>query len=738
MNGSNDSKNTPAVFSKAGNYALSVTVADASGGTVSGTTNVTVAQVLTSIAVTPPGGGLVATSNTSQFTATGFDQFGDPMVAPPSFAWSGTGGGTINSSGFLTTGTQTGGPYTAVASALGVSGTGLFRVLRTPPSVTITSPGTWSVIVPNMANSLVLTATASSPYAAPSLTWKKLSGPTGGVASFSNTNQAVSSVTFSQSGTYTLCCIANDTVLTATNNLVVGVGVPALNPYVDADLGATGTTGSCTMTGGTFALLGSGADIYGTSDAFHYAYAQTSGSVVLTARVAGIQSPGASSVKAGLMIRQSLDPGSANVSLLILQNSSSVLEYRDIAGNVTVVPTHLTFTPPYWVRLVRIGGSVTGYFSPDGVNWSPAGTTPPIALSDPVNVGLAVSSRLKGTLASGTFDNVNGMFDSNSAPQVDPGATVGVATHVAASLNGSASDDGLPLGSSLTTAWSMVSGSGTANFGNANALASTVTPSAFGNYVLRLSASDGSATVFQNIGLTSYTPPSISVIANQSMLSNTSVGPLSFTVSNAVIPSGSPLVAGSLTLAASSSNLGLVPNANVILGGGTSASRTATITPALNKGGLATITLTVSSGTLASTNSSFSLNVTPTFTTWVSAMPALGTLTKPLDDPNHDGIPNLLSYALGVDPLASCPSVLPVIGRQNGYLTLTYRQCKSVTGVSFSVEGVGKINGGLWSTTGIAETSRVDMGTYWLVTASDGVPIFSGSSRFLHLKVSQP
>src|SRR5205823_4701463 len=65
----------------------------------------------------------------------------------------------------------------------------------------------------------------------------------------------------------------------------------------------------------------------------------------------------------------------------------------------------------------------------------------------------------------------------------------------------------------------------------------------------------------------------------------------------------------SLTLGKSSSNLGLVPLNNIVLGG-SGANRTVTITPVANGNGTATITLSVSDGQYTST-SSFVLTVNP-------------------------------------------------------------------------------------------------------------------------------
>jgi hypothetical protein len=112
------------------------TVTAASGG-VSGTASVTVTSVpvLTSISVSPASAS-VAVNGTQQFTATAKDQLGNPLVPQPSFTWTVSGGGTINSNGLFTAGSTAGGPYTVTAASGGVSGTA---------SVTVTSASTFTI-----------------------------------------------------------------------------------------------------------------------------------------------------------------------------------------------------------------------------------------------------------------------------------------------------------------------------------------------------------------------------------------------------------------------------------------------------------------------------------------------------------------------------------------------------------------------------------------------------------------
>ena len=84
----------------------------------------------------------------------------------------------------------------------------------------------------------------------------------------------------------------------------------------------------------------------------------------------------------------------------------------------------------------------------------------------------------------------------NQAPSVDAGPDLSVVLPASASLDGTVSDDGLPSSpGQVTTTWAQVSGPGTTSFGNVNAVDTTATFSTAGTYVLRLSASDGQATV---------------------------------------------------------------------------------------------------------------------------------------------------------------------------------------------------------------------------------------------------
>jgi PKD repeat protein len=110
-----------------------------------------------------------------------------------------------------------------------------------------------------------------------------------------------------------------------------------------------------------------------------------------------------------------------------------------------------------------------------------------------------------------------------------------------ANLSGTATDDGLPSGTLLTT-WSNVSGPAPVTFANANALTTTATFSTAGTYVLRLTASDtalsstSDVTIVVNGGATN-TAPVVNAGAGQTITLPAAAN-LSGTATDDGLPSG--------------------------------------------------------------------------------------------------------------------------------------------------------------------------------------------------------
>ncbi len=92
---------------------------------------------------------------------------------------------------------------------------------------------------------------------------------------------------------------------------------------------------------------------------------------------------------------------------------------------------------------------------------------------------------------------------SNAAPAVNAGADQTITLPASASLNGSATDDGLPNPpGALSRAWTKVSGPGTVTFADATNPVTTATFSAAGEYVLRLTANDSALIGSDDVQIT--------------------------------------------------------------------------------------------------------------------------------------------------------------------------------------------------------------------------------------------
>ena len=97
-----------------------------------------------------------------------------------------------------------------------------------------------------------------------------------------------------------------------------------------------------------------------------------------------------------------------------------------------------------------------------------------------------------------------------------------------------------------------------------------------------------------------------------------------------------------------------------------------------------------------------------------------------------DGMPNLLKYALALNPLE--PTNSPVVGDiDTGYLRLTTPKNSDATDVSLHVEVTASLLAG-WSTNG----TTVDLDTPTLLRAHYDTPVASSTSGYIGLSVSRP
>ncbi len=185
-------------------------------------------------------------------------------------------------------------------------------------------------------------------------------------------------------------------------------------PWHHDDIGGVDWAGSASLNDGVFGISGAGSDIAGSQDSFHYIYQPLNGDKTIVARVASIPNPPNTSVKAGIMIRETLDAGSRNAMFLVLGGSGANLQWRATTDGVSSsLSGDRTAKAPYWVKLVRGGSRFAGYQSVDGTNWTLAGLST-VPMDAAGYIGLALTSRDPRTLASATFDSVQITSDSDN------------------------------------------------------------------------------------------------------------------------------------------------------------------------------------------------------------------------------------------------------------------------------------------------------------------------------------
>ena len=169
---------------------------------------------------------------------------------------------------------------------------------------------------------------------------------------------------------------------------------------------------------GTCTIVGAGHDIWGTADGFRYVYTEVSGDFEVAVQVTYFERV-EDWTKAGLMARQSVDPGAKNALSTAAaaadlgvqitwrpetDGETSELNFWELGG-----PTE--FNDGEWIRLTRSGNDFSASWSDDGVTWADDYATVTVEMDDPILVGLAVTSCESTLLCEATFENltVNGI-----------------------------------------------------------------------------------------------------------------------------------------------------------------------------------------------------------------------------------------------------------------------------------------------------------------------------------------
>ena len=198
-------------------------------------------------------------------------------------------------------------------------------------------------------------------------------------------------------------------------SMVMALGVVVALPQTN-DLGIFTNEGSVGTTPpgckahydsakGEYTITGGGANMWAATDAFYFVWKQVSGDVTLTADIQWVGTSTAEHRKAVLMVRQSLDPGSAYGDAVSHGNGLTSLQFRG-APNEQTYQVIAAEDGPSRLRIVKKGSRFTMYFGKPGEELKPTGPVEFVTLHDPFYVGLGVCSHVATTLETAIFSNV--------------------------------------------------------------------------------------------------------------------------------------------------------------------------------------------------------------------------------------------------------------------------------------------------------------------------------------------
>jgi len=182
------------------------------------------------------------------------------------------------------------------------------------------------------------------------------------------------------------------------------------SPWATSDIGTVGVAGGATDTNGLFTIAGSGTDIWGTADAFHYVYQPASGNCSIQAEVLSVQNS-APWAKAGVMIRETTNANSTYAIMFLAPvtatstNGVAFQERAATGGSASSLATVPGVQAPYWVQLARIGNSFVASYSANGTAWTALATNT-ISMATNAYIGIPVCSVNNSVLNTATFTNV--------------------------------------------------------------------------------------------------------------------------------------------------------------------------------------------------------------------------------------------------------------------------------------------------------------------------------------------
>ncbi len=400
-------------------------------------------------------------------------------------------------------------------------------------------------------------------------------------------------------------------------------------------LGSGATGAIVTNAAGNYSVLAGGQDIFGIGDQFTFHNFSSQGTQFdLRVRVQSLEA-NARLTRAGLMVRQSLTTNSRMAYVRVTPTGTALnnetgandVRFQFRTGITTAAqgqneePTAGFPSPAYpnaWVRLERHGNILGGYSSNDGTNWlllanQDTATWEGGAFPSVFFLGLAQSRHPLGSKTTNAVEYRNFSAAGNFPPVISDLPNVSIPEDTSSAALPILIGDFETIASNLTVTASSANTTLLPNanftFGGSGSNRTVICRPATnqtGTTIVTVTVSDGIRTANDRFQLT-VTPvndgPSITAIANLAINEDTSTGQIPFTLSDP------DTALANVTLTAFADQPALVPTNNIAFGGA-GATRTVTVTPALNQFGTTRITIRANDGALAATEI-FTLTVQP-------------------------------------------------------------------------------------------------------------------------------
>ena len=197
-----------------------------------------------------------------------------------------------------------------------------------------------------------------------------------------------------------LACVFTASAAVQTGSLGVFTG--------SDDVGAPPLKGSAEFDAATgqYRITGTGTDIWGKADQFHYVWREMSGNLAVTATTKFV-TDGIAHRKAVIMLRKSLETDSPFVQLAIHGDGMPSVQFRNTKADNTNTVDFPVDGPGTWkLKLARDGTTITVWVAKDGAPLRELGHTVS-QLGSPVLVGLGVSSHSQEATNTVVFSDVS-------------------------------------------------------------------------------------------------------------------------------------------------------------------------------------------------------------------------------------------------------------------------------------------------------------------------------------------